>query len=91
MSQRLGIDVDGRDSIFRINPVNFFDQQLCRRAFQLDACHVVDRLKGHVYDASLLNDGVLIVVTRELIDQSKIQFCHDRLVSLLFADGKTPA
>lgn len=91
LSQRFGIDVDGRDTVFRFNPVEYFDQQLCRRSFQLDACQVVERIKGHVYDASILNEGVLIVVTRELINQSEVKKYHEHLANLLFVDRKTSA
>jgi hypothetical protein len=90
MSQNLRIDVDGRDSVFRVNPVNFFDQQLCRRAFRLDVQHVIERLRGHVQEATVLIDGVLIVVTNEIVDRRNLKALHDHVANLLEIQGDVP-
>ena len=91
MAQSQEIDADGRDSVFRINPVNFFDQQLCRRAFQLDAQQVVSRLQEHVEEASFFEDGAFIVVTSGLVDRPNLKALHDHVASLLDMKGDVPS
>lgn len=91
LAQNQRIDADGRDSVFRINPVNFFDQQLCRRAFNLDVQHVIERLQGHVQNATLLDDGAFIVVTNELVDRPNLKALHDHVANLLDMKGDVPA
>lgn len=41
---RTGKDVDGRDTVFRIYPTNFFDDILCHRAFCMSSHEMVVRL-----------------------------------------------
>jgi hypothetical protein len=62
-----GRDVDGRDGVYRINPVSYFDRELCLRAFNLAPEEIVAQLQGKVESASILLDGVLLVATSELI------------------------
>lgn len=61
-----GKDVDGRDGVYRFHPANFFDRELCRRAFDLTPEQIVKRLEGKVEKASMLNDGVLIIYSTKL-------------------------
>lgn len=74
-----GKDVDGRDSVFRMGPVNYFDQELCRRAFGLAPEEVVSSLQGRVESVSMLLDGVLIVGSSHLLDREGL----DKLDKLL--------
>ena len=45
-SQKTGRNIDGRDSVYRIWPVCFFDDLLCRRAFGIGAAEVAARRAG---------------------------------------------
>lgn len=56
-----GKDVNGRDGVYRINAINYFDRELCHRAFGLSPEQIVKRLDGKVESVSLLNDGVFII------------------------------
>ena len=57
----------GRDGVFRIHAVNFFDRELCRRAFALTPEQVVRKTSGRVERASVESDGALIIVTSRLL------------------------
>jgi hypothetical protein len=61
LSNSTGKDVDGRDGVYRIHPGNYFDRELCRRAFGLAPEKLVERLQGKVEKVLALGDGVLLV------------------------------
>lgn len=56
-----GRDVDGRDGVFRISAVNFWDNLLCKRAFGMTPSEIVQRLSVSVPKAAILNDGAYVV------------------------------
>lgn len=64
-TQRTGKDVDGRDSVFRIYPVNYFDDTLCKRAFGISSSEVVEKLKISIERAEPIAEGALLVVSGE--------------------------
>ena len=66
LCNKTGKDVNGRDGVYRINPANFFDRELCRRAFGLTPEQIRKRLEGKVEKVSLLHDGVLIIYSSKL-------------------------
>lgn len=90
MSQSLRIDVDGRDSVFRVHPVNYFDEQLCQRAFRLGAAEVVQRLQNQVELVKCVGDGVLVIVTGALVPRRELKGIHDLVASLLGGDVEVP-
>src|SRR5262249_31400728 len=61
LSNSTGKDVDGRDGVYRIHPGNYFDRELCQRAFGLAPEKIVERLQGKVENVLALGDGVLLV------------------------------
>jgi len=61
-------DVDGRDSVFRIHAVNYFDKTLCMRAFNMEPAELIKRLGGVFERAELFLDGVLLICTKVLPD-----------------------
>src|SRR5262249_49557371 len=61
LSNSTGRDVDGRDGAYRIHPGNYFDRELCRRAFGAEPAKIIERLQGKVEKVSALGDGVLLV------------------------------
>ncbi|MBC8787411.1 hypothetical protein [Pseudomonas fluorescens] len=76
-------DVNGRDGVFRINAANYFDEKLCLRAFGKSPQQIINRLKGHVEEASELAGGVLIVVSYTPLTTSEIATAGERLKELL--------
>jgi hypothetical protein len=56
-------DIDGRDSVYRIWPVCFFDEELCRRSFNLTAKEVVNRAGPECEDAYMLAGGAFLLVS----------------------------
>jgi len=85
LCKETGKDVDGRDGIYRISIVNYFDRELCRRAFNLSPEQIADRLKDKVELASLLLDGVLVIVTSEMVDRETLKGIDASLRSALRA------
>lgn len=73
LSRTLGKDLDGRDGVFRIAPVGFFDHELCRRAFCLTPSEVVSRLAGHAEYVRLLNGGVLLIAVSAPIERAELE------------------
>lgn len=76
-------DVNGRDGIFRINAANYFDKELCLRAFGKNPQQVVSCLQGHVEEVSELAGGALIVVSYTPLSTSEITTAGERLKELL--------
>lgn len=60
-SRSTALDVDGRDGVFRFNPVNYLDDTLCVRAFALSAAEVAARLRGHCKMVKELDEGVFFL------------------------------
>lgn len=67
-----GRDVDGRDGVFRISPVCFFDRELCNRAFGIPPAEIIDRLVGKIEHVEKIDDGVLIIATREILTRPSL-------------------
>jgi hypothetical protein len=61
LSNSSGKDVDGRDGVYRIHPANYFDSELCGRAFGLAPEKIIERLQGKVEKVSAFRDGLLLV------------------------------
>lgn len=76
---------DFRDGVRRIWPANFWDRELCRRAFHLTPEQVVRCLEGHVAEARVFMDGALIVCSHERIPNEKILAIDGELRPLLKA------
>jgi hypothetical protein len=57
------IDPEGRGSVYRIWPVKYFDDALCRCAFGISAAKVVRRAGPRCERAEILNGGALLIVT----------------------------
>lgn len=62
-AQRTGRDVDGRDSVFKIQPIDFFDEELCRRSFGKSAQGVAQCMSGNVVSAQTISNGVMVTLT----------------------------
>jgi hypothetical protein len=56
-----------RFSIHRVGPVSFFDQTLCRRAFNLSLGEVLGRLQGRIEHARVFQNGVYLVGASRIV------------------------
>lgn len=61
------LKMDARSSIYRIDPISYFSDGLCERAFGLSAKQVMERLTGKVEDVRLGCGGVFIVLTSAVL------------------------
>jgi hypothetical protein len=82
-SKKTGRNIDGRDSVFRIWPVNFFDDLLCRRSFGIGAEEVVRRASPECERAEVLNGGAFLLVTSDLVVGSALDDLSARVKSRL--------
>jgi len=82
------IDADDRRFVERINPVNYFDRGLCQRAFNTTPEAIIEALVGKVERVEMLDDGVLIIVTSELIGRPQIEAIEPKIRPLI--DKKPP-
>lgn len=56
-----GARYDSRHHVHRVDPISYFDELLCERAFQLRPADVISKLEGQVEHAQLLRGGAYIV------------------------------
>ncbi|VAW45017.1 hypothetical protein MNBD_GAMMA03-221 [hydrothermal vent metagenome] len=78
-----GVDVDGRDGVFRINSVNYYDEELCQRAFNLTTDQVINRLKDEVESVYKTARGVVIIYSSQLLSQDDMLAIDSKIRSLL--------
>lgn len=78
-----GKDVNGRDGVYRINEINFFDRELCRRSFGLKPEQITERLQGQVERVSLFRDGVLLVCSSTLLSSEDLDKVGDEIMKAL--------
>ena len=75
-----GRHINGRDSVYRIWPVNYFDDLLCQRSFGISADEVVRRVAPECERAELLNGGAFLIVTSELVTgQTPLDMLNERV------------
>lgn len=91
LAQETGKDEDGRDTICRIWPAAFYDDELCRRAFSMSAGDVMERLYDHVEEVRLIGTGVLIVSSYELLRGSDVVANDLRVRKLLGIEPRLKA
>ena len=76
-------DINGRDGVFRINAANYFDRELCLRAFGKSPSQLVDLLKGDVEEVREFEGGVLIVISYTPLSTIEFISVSDRLKKLI--------
>jgi hypothetical protein len=72
-----------RKGVYRINPVQFVDRELCRRAFNRSPEEVVDTLKDRVEQVSVILDGVLIIASSKVLSLEEADEVNKKLKPLL--------
>jgi hypothetical protein len=79
-----GVDVNGRNNIFTLNVVQYWDAELCQRALGYGRDEVIRRLTGKVPLVQPLMDGVYVVFNDDP-DLTFEEFCayNDRLKPVL--------
>jgi hypothetical protein len=75
--------VDFREGVSRIWPANYWDRELCLRAFSLTPEQVVSRLNGRVASARILLDGALVIFSFERVPDDQIVAIDGKLRPLL--------
>jgi hypothetical protein len=78
-----GKDVDGRDGVYRINGVNFWDETLCERAFGRKPVEIVNRLSSLVPIAQIVDGGAYIVCVDDYPSTSNVREFEGRLRRVL--------
>ncbi len=82
-SQKTGRNINGRDSVYRIWPVCFFDDLLCRRAFGIDAAEVAARATPECERAEVLHGGAFLRVTSEVVVGPALDALNARIMARL--------
>ncbi len=82
LAKSTGKDVDGRDGVFRIHAVNYFDKMLCMRAFNMEPAELIKRLGGVFDRAEPFLDGVLLVCTKVAPDADELGRIEDTFRTL---------
>jgi len=84
LRNRPGVDVNGRNNIFTLNVVQYWDAELCQRALGYGRDEVIKRLTGKVPLVRPLMDGVYVVFN-DNPDLTFEEFCayNDRLKPVL--------
>ncbi|MDU8500556.1 hypothetical protein RYB01_15395 [Pseudomonas syringae] len=76
-------DANGRDGIYRINSVNYFDDALCRLEFNLTPRQIIERLRGGVEIASEFENGILLIYTSHEVAESDLEGINTEVRRLL--------
>lgn len=75
--------VDPRLGIHRIWPANYWDRELCRRAFRLSPEDIVTRLSGKVASCRIVDDGVITIYSYDRMLAADILHINDAIMPLL--------
>lgn len=65
--------VNPRFNVERVNIVSFFDDLLCKRAFNLSSAQVLERLQEKVEHARLMHNGVYLVCSSQALSLEDAQ------------------
>jgi hypothetical protein len=84
-SRKTGRDVDGRDGIFRIWPVCWFDGELSRRAFGISAEEAVRRVAPECERAEAIAGCAFLIVTSAVVVGPNLDVLDARIKSRLNA------
>jgi hypothetical protein len=82
-SRQTGRNIDGRDSIFRIWPVCWFDDELSRRAFGIGAEEAVRRAGADCERAELVGGCALLIVTSAIVVGANLDAMDARIKARL--------
>jgi hypothetical protein len=77
--------VNRRFKVEKVWPVSFYDEPLCRRAFNLSPSEILERLQGKVEHVQLLHGGVYLVGTSQVLSFEEAQKVCAEMTSALGA------
>ena len=78
------VHTNPRLNVNRVDVVCFYDELLCRRAFNLTPAEVMGRLQGKIEHAQLLHNGVYLVGSSQVLPSSDAQnLCREMKNALL--------
>jgi hypothetical protein len=80
--------INFRHGVRRIWPANYWDRELCQRAFSLTPEQVVNRLTSHVAEARILRDGALVIYSYDRVPDDQIALIDGQLRPLLLSKPK---
>jgi hypothetical protein len=76
--------INPRFKVDEVWPVSFYDELLCRRAFNLSPAEVMERLQGKVEHVQLLHGGVYLVGSSRALPLDEAQkLCQEMKQALL--------
>jgi hypothetical protein len=78
-SRQSGRNVDGRDGIFRVWPVCWFDDVLSRRAFGIDVPEAIRRVAPECERAEIVADCAFLIVTSAIVTGSSLDMIDTRI------------
>lgn len=76
-------DVDGRDTVYRLNSVNYFDDLMCVRAFGVSSDEMIEKLSNSVEQVEKIGTGVLLIVTNKLVEGNDLVALDEAVRKLL--------
>ena len=82
-SKATGLNMSGRDGVYRIWPVCYFDELLCQRAFGMGASDVVARVAAECEHAETLNGGAFLIVTLNALTGPDLDPLNARVMARL--------
>ncbi len=77
--------VNFREGVYRVQPVNFFDKELCRRAFSRTPAQIVKLLRGEVESVKRFNNGVMIILSSSIMPMEEADKLATRVKKLLMS------
>jgi hypothetical protein len=76
-------NIDGRDSVYRIWPICWFDDELCRRAFDIGAEEAVRRVAPECERAELVGSCAFLTVTSAIVTGANLDVIDRRIKARL--------
>ncbi|MEO1170980.1 MAG: hypothetical protein AAFX94_02860 [Myxococcota bacterium] len=81
-----GRDEDGRDSVLRIWPLSFFDEELLGRSFGVDGKTALNHLEEADISVLHLKDGILVQLSNEPLTGKELSEVSERAIYSLLGE-----
>jgi hypothetical protein len=94
LAKETGRDIDGRDTVFRIHAANYFDRELCKRAFAMEPADILKKLGGVFDRAEAFQNGVLLICSKahpDAVELGRIEETFRKEVEQATASGPAAA
>lgn len=87
ITDQTGKDIDGRDGVYRINSVNFWDETLCLRAFKKTPHEILAILSNSGIKSEVINNGVYNICAHEFLDIESLRAIDRAIKKILSVDS----